>query len=62
MHCPPGGPRKAYCLLCLTHAATRHLIGPIHKMRLELHRRAKANGLAVLGAPAVATPDPAPAP
>eukprot|EP00974_Lingulodinium_polyedra_P098012 9501148-Lingulodinium_polyedra.AAC.1 len=23
-HCPPGGPRKAYCLLCLTHAPAPH--------------------------------------
>eukprot|EP00974_Lingulodinium_polyedra_P020956 2024950-Lingulodinium_polyedra.AAC.1 len=59
MHCPPGGPRKPYCLLCFTHAPARHLTSPIHKMCLQLHARAKTAGLAVPSSAGLAPPAPA---
>eukprot|EP00974_Lingulodinium_polyedra_P094697 9178948-Lingulodinium_polyedra.AAC.1 len=58
MDCPPGGPRHAYCLLCVTHTPARHLTSPIHKMRWEIHRRAKAVGIAVPSSVALAAPEP----
>eukprot|EP00974_Lingulodinium_polyedra_P001061 100187-Lingulodinium_polyedra.AAC.1 len=62
MRCPPGGPRRAYCRICLARAPLRHRACPQYKMRLELCRRAQANGVAILDAPTAATPDPALAP